>query len=275
MKNVRWIFLIVTITTCFFVSLKAENVWGQADLEDWLDGIIIPDYYPDGEPAYVPYRYRDSLPEFQEFFVKSGWTTNQLIEGLILVVTNNLVEGNWTDPEKQRMAGMAIWKLTEINHPSVTNFFYHFNETDRTQRFKRETIPAMIHFTNVEPNVLSYLRSKCTDTNIYDHVALSVADALLEALHTMPSEFKLESTNRIARYMYYSLHYMTKSMLWQDRELAKLIPLYSNSVQRLELMNYVIENTTNAVLRNRVQIEAERLSAIPTNQLNDVSWITE
>ncbi len=266
-----WLALTMPIVT--FPSESQSMI--QARLETRLTNMIVDDYFPDGEPSYVPFRNRDALQEFGSFLSENNWTTNQLIEGLILVVTNNLVEGNWTDPEKQRMAGMAIWKLTEINHPSVTNFFYHFNETDRTQRFKRETIPAMIHFTNVEPNVLSYLRSKCTDTNIYDHVALSVADALLEALHTMPSEFKLESTNRIARYMYYSLHYMTKSMLWQDRELAKLIPLYSNSVQRLELMNYVIENTTNAVLRNRVQIEAERLSAIPTNQLNDVSWITE
>ena len=274
MKNVRWLSLIVTITTSFFVSLKAENVWGQADLEDWLDGIIIPDYYPDGEPAYVPYRYRDSLPEFQEFFVKSGWTTNQFIEGLIFAATNNMTDANWADENKRRISDMAIWKLSEINMSVVTNFFRTLND-DGLAHYKSTAIPEMFHYTNLEPDILSYMRTLCVHTNIYDSVATSVMSDMFETLSTMPDAMKPAATNRVAQYMYFAIHHVTDSQGWQDIELSRFIPAYSNSIQRLRLMQYVANSATNAWERSNAASVVQALSAIPTNQLNDVSWITE
>ena len=40
-------------------------------------------------------------------------------------------------------------------------------------------------------------------------------------------------------------------------------------------MQYVQSTTTNVKIRILAQQEVDRLSAIPTNQLNDISWITE
>jgi hypothetical protein len=274
MKDIRWILLVATMTASYGAFLNAEDVWGQADLEDWLDGIIIPDYYPDGEPAYVPYRYRDSLPEFQEFFVKSGWTTNQFIEGLIFAATNNMTDANWADEARRRVAKRAIWKLGEINKPAVTNFFRYLND-NADLNCKATAIPQMFHYTNLEPEVLEYMRSMCARTNLYDRVALRVFFTMFETLSTMPDAMKPAATNRVAQYMYFAIHHVTDSQGWQDIELSRFIPAYSNSIQRLRLMQYVANSATNAWERSNAASVVQALSAIPTNQLNDVSWITE
>ena len=63
--------------------------------------------------------------------------------------------------------------------------------------------------------------------------------------------------------------------VWEDRRLAMFIPPYSNSVQRLDAMRYVQSTTTNLRTRVLAQQEVDRLSAIPTDQPNDISWIAE
>ena len=98
---------------------------------------------------------------------------------------------------------------------------------------------------------------------------------MLETLQTMPSELQPAATNRLAKYMYYTIRHTTQDMAFQDRELAKFIPSYSNSVQRLEAMRYVESTATNVRQRVRARMEIDRLLALPTNQLNDVSWIAE
>ena len=98
---------------------------------------------------------------------------------------------------------------------------------------------------------------------------------MLETLQTMPSELQPAATNRLARYMYYTIRHATRAMAFQDCELAKLIPPYSNSVQRLDAMQYVESTATNELQRVRARMEIDRLLALPTNQLNDVSWIAD
>ena len=68
---------------------------------------------------YVPFRYRNSLPKFQWLLDKYGWTTNQLIDGMICVITNNVVEENWSVRRKERAARMAAKQLSEIPLPVV------------------------------------------------------------------------------------------------------------------------------------------------------------
>ena len=274
MKIARWALGVAVIAAVNSMFLRAEDVWGQNDLEDWLDGIIIPDYYPEGEPAYVPYRQRDSLAEFQEFFERSGWSTNQFIEGLIFATTNNMTESNWTKEARRRVAKRAIWKLGEINKPAVTNFFRYLNDNDDLN-CKATAIPQMFHYTNLEPEVLEYMRTMCARTNLYDCVALRVVFTMFETLSTMPDSMKPAATNRVAQYMYFAIHHVTDSQGWQDIELSRFIPAYSNSIQRLRLMQYVANSATNAWERSNAASVVQALSTIPTNQLNDVSWITE
>ena len=93
--------------------------------------------------------------------------------------------------------------------------------------------------------------------------------------YAMPDDLKPAATNRVAQYMYFAIRHTTRQMAWQDRMLASFIPAYSNSLQRLDAMRYVASTATNARQRVRAQMEIDRLTALPTNQLNDVSWIAE
>ena len=255
--------------------LVGELPYGQEQLEECLYYIEPDDYFPNGEPPYVPRRNRDALSEFKTFFERSGWTTNQFVSGLILAVTNNLEAARSGDKRKRRVAGRAVWKLSEINRPAVTNFFRWFNDTDDTSLFKPKTVPAMLYYTNLEPEVLDYMRTLCVRTNVYDRIAPDVMLNMFETLETMPPELKLAATNRVARYMYFAIGHTTRGTGWQDRELAKFIPAYSNSIQRLQLMQHVANTVTNVYARANANKVVQALSAIPTNQLNDISWIVE
>ena len=123
--------------------------------------------------------------------------------------------------------------------------------------------------------VLSYMRSLCVRTNVYCKVETSVMLDMFETLSTMPDDLKPAATNRVAQYMYFAIHHVTDSQGWQDRELANFIPAYSNSLQRLSLMRYVSTSATNDWERANAAQVVQRLESLPTNQLNDVSWIAE
>ena len=257
-------------------SLFAETA--QEELEEALShgfgGIdVISDTI---SPApYVPHRFRNAIPEFQWLLDKNGWTTNQLIEGLICAITNNVSEENWSVRKKQRVARVAARKLSEIDSPAVTNFFRQFNEVEGTSKLKCITIPSMFRRTNLEPDVMAYLRSLCVRTNVYCNVGFDVVYDMFETLKTMSDELKPAATNRVASFIYFSVWNTTREIAWQDKELAKFMPAYSNSVQRLSAMRHVASTTENWRTRAIVQKEVDRLSSLPTNQLNDISWIAE
>ena len=269
------IFVLATAVPLSF-AIADGLPYGQERLERWLYGIEPDDDPGDNEPPYVPHRNRDALTEFRAFFEGSGWTTNQFIEGLVLAVTNNLGLANSGDWAKQRTVNRAMWKLSEINHPAVTNFFRaYIDDEENTPTFAKGAISAMIYYTNLEPDVLSYMRSLCVRTNIYCKAECNVMLDMFETLSTMPDELKPVATNRVAQYMYFAIRHTTKGVTWQDRELANFIPAYSNSIQRLAAMKYVASTIANPRTRALAQQQVDRLSAIPTNQLNDVSWIAE
>ena len=249
--------------------------YGQERLEQWLYSIEPDDDQGDDEPPYVPHRNQNALTEFRAFFNGSGWTTNQFIDGLILAMTNNLVDAKLGDWGKNRITSRAAWKLSEIDNPAVTNFFRWFNDMDETSFLKTVTVPGMFYYTNLEPEVLAYMRTLCVRTNVYCKVECNVMLDMFETLSTMPDELKPAATNRVAKYMYFAIRHTTKDVTWQDRELANFIPAYSNSIQRLSAMQYVASTIANPRTRALAQQQVDRLSAIPTNQLNDVNWIAE
>ena len=226
-------------------------------------------------PPYVPRRYRNSLPQFEGFIARHGWTTNQFIEGLICAITNNVTDEKWADEGKQRIARVATWKLGEIDNPAVTNFFRQFNDSNDTTRLKATSITSMFRRTNLESEVMAYMRSLCVRTNIYSNVEFNVVYDMFETLSTMPDELKSAATNRVAKYVYFSIWHTVRDVSWQDKELAKFIPAYSNSVQRLSALKHVQSTTQNPRLREWAKKEVDALSAIPTNQLNNISWIAE
>ena len=213
--------------------------------------------------------------EIYDFFESSGWTTNQFLEGLMCAITNNVTDENWPDEYKRDAAEVAAWKLGEIDSPAVTNFFRQFNDGDDTPRLKTGTIPPIFWRTNLEPEVLAYMRTLCVRTNVYRNVETIVMGDMFKTLSTMPDELKPAATNRVAQYMYFAIKHTTRRMGWQDRELSNFIPAYSNSLQRLSLMRYVSTSATNDWERSNAAQVVQRLESMPTNQLNDVSWIEQ
>lgn len=254
--------------------VAVADAWSQAVLERDLNACWPDDCITEDDPPYLPLRNRDALEEFSYFLEGSGWTTNQFVDGLIQAFTNNTTAEAQADEERRHIAGVAVWKLSEINLPAVTNFFKSYND-NASLRYKNTTIPGMFPYTNLEPEVLAYMRTLCVRTNVYDRIADEIMLDMFETLKTMPDELKPAATNRVAQYMYFAIHNVTDSQGWQDRELANFIPPYSNSVQRLALMSYVAASATNAWERSNAESIVQRLSALPTNQLNDVSWIAE
>ena len=226
-------------------------------------------------PSYVPHRYRDALPGYKTFLEESCWSTNKLIEGLICAVTNNYKAVELGDWKKVEIVGGAIRTLRRINHPAVTNFYRHLIDSDSPVGLKRLGVCPMLYYTNLEPEVLEYMRTVCVRTNVYENLEACVIYDMLESLSTMPDEMKPAATNRVAKYMYFSIWHTVRSVSWQDKELSKFIPSYSNSVQRLSAMKHVEATTQNPRLREWAKKEIDALSAIPTNQLNDISWIAE
>ena len=252
----------------------ADSVWSQWEFERRLRTYVPDDNFPDGEPPYVPLRHRDAIPEFKWFFAREGATTNQLIACLALAVTNNLSDEVLNSMEKRRIPGNAIWKLSEINHPAVTNFFRALNEIGNP-RLGPTPITAPFRYTNLEPEVLAYMRSLCLKTNIYARAAAGVMYDMLETLDTMPSELKPAATNRVAKFIYFAIRHSPGGPASQDLGLTRFIPAYSNSIQRLDAMRYVESTTTNARIRVYARKEIDRLSALPAGQLNDLPWIAE
>ncbi len=156
-------------------------------------------------PPYVPYRYRNSLPQFDGFIARQGWSTNQFIQGLICAITNNVTDEKWSDTGKKRIARVATWKLGEIDNPAVTNFFRQFNDSNDTPRLKATSITSMFRRTNLEPEVMTYMRSLCVRTNIYCKAEALVMRDMFETLDTMQEELKQAATNRVAKYMYFAI----------------------------------------------------------------------
>ena len=233
------------------------------------------DYYLEKAPVFVPKRYRNALPEFAGIISKNNWTTNQFIDGMICAITNNVKDDNWSDIGKQRIAKVAARKLSEIDLPAVTNFFRQFNESDNTTRLNDITIPAMFWRTNLEPEVMAYMLTLCARTNVFDNVEDVVMNDMVKTLSMLPSELKPGAANRVAKYIYFSIRHTKHSIAWQDRELSKLVSPYSKSVQRLSALRHVEATTANPQIRDWAHKEVESLSSIPTNQLNNISWIAE
>ena len=83
------------------------------------------------------------------------------------------------------------------------------------------------------------------------------------------------ATNRVAQYIYFTIGHIVDDQNFQDKQLIKLIPAYSNSLQRLSMMRYVAATATNTYERTYAQNAVQILSAQPTNTLNNIPWIAQ
>ena len=274
----RQIIMISLIMGMLALSARTELTRGERLLRFNLLVLCTPEDNLSDEDADlpdVPLRERDSLLEFTDFFEKIGWTTNQFIGGLKFFVTNYLDDASWANADNRVVAGRALCKLGCINEPSVTNFLRTVIDRPDMREMRSWTIVPMFQYTNLEPEVLAYLRTLCVRTNVYDSVSWNVLWKMIETVDTMPQVLKPAATNRVARYMYYSLHNTTDSLTSQDSMLAGFLPAYSNSLQRLETVRFISSTTTNHLTKANMNVVIRELSAIPTNRLNDLKWLAE
>ena len=256
-------------------SLSYAAMPPPAEVERILEGKIIQDdFVNEEEPVDVPLRYRDSLREYGYFIREQGCTTNEFVQALMLAATNGAYSLEWTEDQKDTIAARALIALRTMDRPDATNFVRIVNADGRTH-FRYVDFTAPFIHTNLEPEVLDYMRTQCVRTNLYENLAFSVMLDMLETLSTMPPELQPAATNRVAQYFYFSLGHTPARQGVQDRTLIKLIPAYSNSLQRLSLMQYVAATATNTYERTYAQRAVQALTAAPTNTLNNIPWIAQ
>ena len=256
-------------------SLSYAAMPPPADVERVLEGKIIEDNFVDvEEPPYVPLRYRNSLVEYDFFIRKYGCTTNEFVEALMLAATNSSYSLEWTEEQKDTIAARALTALSEMDRPDVTNFVRIVN-VDGKQHFRYVDFSTMFIHTNLEPEIMEYMRSQCVRTNVYEGLARTVVYDMLETLSTMSPALQLAATNRVAQYFYFAAKHTIDDRGLHDMKLIKLIPAYSNSLQRLSLMRYVAATATNTYERAYAQKAVQALSAAPTNTLNNIPWIAQ
>ena len=259
---------------CFSVGFAAEDPV-QKRLEYRLS-CFVPDDDLSGldDVPETPLRNRDALADYAGFMARTGWTTNQLVEGLMFAATNNSTPAKMSNETCQKIAGIAFWGLSKINLPQVTNFFRKCNE-DFPEYRNLGTFSGMFFYTGLEPEVIAYMKSLCVMTNEFSEVSDVVLWDMLRVLRELPDELKPVATNGVASYAYYAMNNLVSKQHVYDDELILLVPSYSNSLQRLSSMQYIAATATNTYERSNAAAIVQQLSAIPTNQLNDVSWIAE
>ena len=266
---------LIIAVLAFGVVVAYSAVPPPAEVERILEGKIIQDdFVNEEEPVDVPLRYRNSLKEYEFFIREQGCTTNEFVQALMLAATNGSYSLEWSEDQKDTIAARALIALRTMDRPDATNFVRVVN-ADGKIHFRYVDFSAPFIHTNLEPEVLDYMRTQCVRTNLYQNLAFSVMLDMLETLRTMPPGLQPAATNRTARYFYFSLGHTIKDQAWQDRELIKLIPSYSNSLQRLSMMQYVAATATNEYHRAYAQEAVQILSAAPTNTLNNIPWIAQ
>jgi len=270
-----------TWVLAFLVSVAAlaDVPYDQSRLESRILDLSFPDddFVNFPEPDDVPQRQRDATKGFRDFLQDGGWTTNQLINGLVAAYTNN-IDGSVAGSDRcRRIAGMSLDLLGEINNPVAhDNLLNVLTNDTRIKGRVVGAIPGVFRYTNLDPEVMKSLRDVCVRTNIYEDAAAFVTFELMRCVEEMPLEYRASATTNVAKFIYFSIkHGTTRENIIQDSELAKFLPVYSNSCQRLEAMRHIVNTVTNERSRAFAQTRYGQLLSLPTNQLNNVSWLTE
>jgi len=261
------------------VSALADAFYDQSRLESKILGLSFPDddFVNFPEPDDVPQRQRDATKEFRDFFREGGWTTNQLINGLVAAYTNNIDGSVAGDDRCRRIAGVSLDLLGEIDNPVAhDNLLNVLTNDTRIKGRVVGAIPGVFRYTNLEPEVMKSLRDVCVRTNIYEEAASFVTFELMRCVEEMPAQYRASATTNVAKFIYFSImNGTTRDNVVQDDELAKFLPVYSNSIQRITVVHHLLSTITNSYTVACLQSDLTRLQALPTNQLNNVSWLTE
>lgn len=268
-KNIACILFVIVVGVAY------SALPPQEDLERVLEGKIIQDNFMDEDiPPDIPLRYRNSLREYEFFIRKHGCTTNEFVQALMIAATNGAYSLEWTEDQKNTIAARALTALSEMNRPDVTNFVRIVN-ADGRKHFRYMDFSTPFIYTNLEPEVLDYMRTQCVRTNLYQKLASYVMDDMIETLSTMPPGLQPAATNRVAQYFYFSIGNASWGNAVQNEIFMEFMPSYSNSLQRLSMMRHVAATATNKNDRVYAQDVVKLLSSQPTNTLHNLSWLVQ
>lgn len=269
----KFLFLAISIVTA--ATSYAES-WSRERFESFLrnSGRFFESDYDDVDEPEIPSRQRDAMPLFADVMAENGWSTNDLVVTLIDVVSNGLQAVNWESLDTKRTVAVAVRQLSDINHPAVTNYFVSIISNE-LHGLEKIVAPSLFKYTQLEPEVMGVLWNFSMETDRYDKAASIVTWELLDCLSGLPESKRPAANQRVARFLYHSMRQVSSSQTWQDEQLAILVPSYSNSVERLEQMRFLMHHSSRAYERDKATAQFDRLSLMPTSTLNSVQWITE
>ena len=255
----------------------AGSRWTQADLENWLwaEGVSPSDDLNNlPESEFSPEWKKDALKKYRAFITTGGWTTNELVNGFIYSITNHLYSASWPSKRDEVVASMAFGALSYVNQPQVLAFIKQICTND-VKSILGAGIAGVYRYSRFEPEVFDYMRSVCVKTNVYERWARAIAGDMELCFYQRPNYYDSLATNNFARYQYFVLKHVNASQAVVDSQIVDFVPAYSNSIQRLNAMRYVANTATNRDQAVWATNQVNRLSALPTNQLNNVSWLEE
>ena len=219
-------------------------------------------------------REHDIVPYFRRYMEETGCTTNQLINGFIYLATNFVNNTIWNDAAlKSEVADNSWFALSAVNHPLARSFLLQACTNSPNVKLA-EALPGVFRYTNLEPEVFDYLRTVCVQTNRYEDCSAGIALVLRNVCRDLPSEVRPAATTNLCKYIYFSIGQSSEDQLALEHELVGLLPTYSNSYQRIEVLRNTMRVHPSEYSRNYAQRILRPLLRIPTNELNDVSWIT-
>ena len=269
-KTLTMVVALSVAGTCF-----GERTWTQERLEKQalFQATRIDDGIFDAENIVdIPTWRLDALAENRDFIEKGGWTTNQLIDAFIAAVSNRV--SDLSSGQNRAIATIAFYSLSKINHPRARSYLLMMC-TNSVADIVHAGVTGVFRYSQYEPEVFDYLRKLCVMTNRYEGVVRDVALDLEDCLGGVLEGNRCAATNQLARYHYFVIRHATARVGLVDHLLSNLLPSYSNSIQRLNAMRHVANTATNRDQAVWATNQVNRLSALPTNQLNNVSWLEE
>ena len=139
---------------------------------------------------------------------------------------------------------------------------------------RRRTVAGRRETSHLPPDRAFYGQTLDSDADLERWVA-DIAIDMEVCFRDRPGYFNAAATNNFARYQYFVMHHVRSRNGLLDCQIRDFIPAYSNSIQRLNAMRYVANTATNRDQAVWATNQVNRLSALPTNQLNTVSWLEE
>ena len=268
--------MVIVLLVARWGLAEDSSLYTQEGLERWLysERGGTDDYFNNPMTEYVPLWRRDAIERYQSFISEGHWTTNQLIDALILAVTNHLHAATWPSERDETIAGIALGAISEINLPRAKSFILNICTND-IKTILVDGVDGIYAYSHLEPEVFDYLYRLCVMTNRYEKVVGDVAIRLEGCLANVPDAQKPAATNRVAKYHYFVINHTTASNGSVDYGLALLVPSYANSIQRLRAMRHVANTTTHAGVLRYATNQVHRLESLPTNALNNVQWLEE